>query len=194
MKPEINIPQPTSEMCLKNRALKVTLFGFVALTWTAGIYLHDPWTIPSWPLILLVCSILTVVSYGFYLLLMHGSYILASVGFMVVCIFTIFIVPLNSFTRVAIVENQTKASIRVRFSTLDKTRFKQVEIKPGGEWRFVYFGGDNDGRKGISCILEISNLSYGALVRTQVDLPIVKAGPNFKISEEWFLENELKAK
>ena len=187
MTPEANTPQPQVTERAKKRISDLVLISCVVVIWAAGVMLHDPWLRP-WAVILPWCGVLTAVLLCLYLIFNRG-YRVVALGLFVLMV--IFVPPMPSFVRAAIVENRTKATVLVRFSSLDGTRYKEMQIAPSGKWRFVYFGGDNNGQAGIPSILEIRNLSSGALVRTQIDLPITNKGPDLKISEGWFSEKQL---
>ena len=60
----------------------------------------------------------------------------------------------------------------------------------GGRWEFIYFVGENNGRRSIPANLEIKNLSTGATIKRQLDLPINAPSPILEIEPEWFATKE----
>lgn len=157
--------------------------GFLLVTiWIGGLALYDSWLRP-WPVILAWCGGVSVAILSLYLIFIRG-YRALTCALLVLLIF--LAIPLPSFVRKASFHNHTQATIAIQVFSSDGERYKQAKLTPGGTWNFVYFAGDKNGREAISAKLEITNLSSGASLKRQIDLPITSNGPTINVSEDWF--------
>ncbi len=117
------------------KPLAVATVSCLTAIWVAGIVFHDSWLRP-WPMILAWCAGFTFALFCICMLLRFGYRVAAGVLFVLIVVLA---VPAPSFKRSASVDNQTRATVSIRVSSIDGAHFKEAQVPPGKKWDFIYF-------------------------------------------------------